>query len=107
MRLLEGWRPFTLSTGGSLTSFDRATGKWRQTWIDSTGGRAEFTGGLVDGSMVLTGPWSGYGGPGKDALVRMTFSRLAGRAVRQLGERSSDGGKSWTLAFDFAYRPTP
>ncbi len=103
----ESWQPFTMNTGGSLSSYDRATGKWRQTWIDSNGARAEFEGGLVGGNMVLTGPWSGYGGPGKDALIRMTFSRLGGRAVRQLGERSSDSGKSWMPAFDFTYRPKP
>jgi hypothetical protein len=105
--ILESWQPFTLNTGGSLSSFDRATGKWRQTWIDSTGGRGEFSGGLVDGVMVLTGPWSGYGGPDKDALIRMTFSQIDGGAVRQLGEKSRDGGTSWTSAFDFTYRPKP
>lgn len=103
----ENWQPFSLNTGGSLNLYDRTTRQWRQTWIDSSGTRVDFTGGLVDGRMVLTGLWQGFGGPGKDATVRMTYSRLDGGAVRQAGERSTDGGKTWSPSFDFTYRPRP
>jgi hypothetical protein len=100
----ENWRPFSMLTGGSLNNFDRRDGRWHQTWIDSSGARVEFVGGVTDGKMMLTGVWRDYGGPGKDALVRMTYSRLSSGDVRQLGEASSDGGKSWRSSFDFTYQ---
>ena len=101
----ENWRPFSMMTGGSLSSFDRRDGHWHQTWIDSSAARVEFAGGETDGKMVLTGLWRDYAGPGKDALVRMTYSRLASGEIRQLGEKSSDGGTSWRPGFDFTYQP--
>ena len=67
--------------------------------------RVSFDGGLVDGSMVLTGNWKGAQKPGQDALVRMTYSRLDGGAVRQKGEISTDQGATWKPFFDFTYRP--
>lgn len=103
----ENWQPFTLNTGGSLNLYDRAARKWRQTWIDSSGARVDFEGGLVEGKMVLTGLWRGFAGPGKHALVRMTYSREAGGTVRQLGEASVDKGRRWSPSFDFTYRPRP
>jgi hypothetical protein len=78
----ENWRPFSMMSGGSLILFDKRDGRWHQTWIDSSGARVEFTGGLTDGRMVLTGLWRDYAGPGKDMVVRMTYSRLASGAVR-------------------------
>jgi hypothetical protein len=105
--LRENWQPYTLNTGGSLNSYDRSTRKWRQAWIDSSGSRVDFEGGLIDGSMVLTGLWRGYAGPGKDATVRMTYTRLGDGAVRQLGEMSRDGGQTWSPSFDFTYRRMP
>ena len=41
-------------TGRSLNSVG-ADGRWHQTWVDSTGGRLELGGALVDGKMVLEG----------------------------------------------------
>jgi hypothetical protein len=55
--------------------------------------------------MVLTGNWRGAQKPGQDALVRMTYSRLDGGAVRQKGEISTDRGTTWKPYFDFTYRP--
>jgi len=101
----ENWRPFSMMTGGSLNVYDKRDGRWHQTWIDSSGARVEFVGGLIDGKMVLTGLWRDYAGPGKDMLVRMTYSKLTSGEVRQLGEKSGDGGTSWQRGFDFTYQP--
>jgi hypothetical protein len=100
----ENWLPFSLQTGGSLNSYDPDAKVWRQAWIDSSNARVDFEGGLRDGKMVMAGQWRDYAGPGKDALIRMTWSQEAGGAVRQLGESSDDGGKSWKPSFDFTYR---
>ena len=102
----ENWMPLNGSDGGSLNSLDTATGLWHQTWVGSSPGRVEFTGGPVeDGRIVLTGWWPGAGGPDVDGLIRMTYSRESGGAVRQHGELSTDHGLSWQTSFDFIYRP--
>lgn len=100
----ENWMPLKGSGGGSLSNLDPATGRWHQTWIGSAPGRVEFEGGPAHGAMILAGYWPGVGGPGKDGLVRITYSREADGSVRQHGEVSYDHGVTWSDSFDFAYR---
>jgi hypothetical protein len=102
----ENWMPLAGGgDGGSLSSFVPDEKGWRQTWVDASGARVDFKGGYEGEAMVLTGFWPGVLGPGKDALVRMTYTRQPGGAVRQLGEASTDDGKTWQPNFDFIYRP--
>lgn len=103
----ENWMPVTGTPGGSLNTFDAADGRWHQVWMDASNARVSFDGELVDGNMVLTGDWRGAEAPGKDGLVRMTYSRLEGGAVRQFGQISKDKGATWKPFFDFTYRPVP
>lgn len=100
----ENWMPLQGTGGGSLNHYDPNDGRWHQTWMDSTNSRVLFEGGLADGKMVLAGFWKNANGPGKDGLVRMTYSKLDGGAVRQFGEISTDHGLSWSPFFDFTYR---
>ena len=99
----ENWMPFKGTGGGSLNNY--VNGRWHQTWVDSSNARVDFTGGLTGGKMVLTGYWKGVGGPGKDALIRMTYSKNADGTVRQHGEQSTDHGLTWSTSFDFTYHP--
>jgi len=99
----ENWMPLKGTSGGSLNNY--YGGHWRQTWVDAANSRVDFVGGLIDGKMVLTGEWKGVLGPGKDAVVRMTYSKNADGTVRQHGEQSTDQGKSWSTNFDFTYHP--
>lgn len=103
----ENWMPLKVeNSGGSLNIYVAAEKVWRQTWIDSSGARVDFKGGLIGKSMVLEGYWQDFVAPGKGALVRMTYSLAPDFSVRQLGEASEDNGKSWHSSFDFTYRPT-
>jgi len=102
----ENWMPLNGFDGGSLSSYVPAAKGWKQTWIGSGGERVNFDGGWDGQAMVLTGPWPGSGPKGEDGLVRMTYTKGADRSVRQLGEFSSDGGKTWGPSFDFTYRPS-
>ncbi|WP_293676531.1 hypothetical protein [uncultured Phenylobacterium sp.] len=93
----ENWMPKNKQDGGSLNIYLPGEKAWKQTWIDSGGTRADFTGGWTGKAMVLTGKWDG-------PLVRMTYTPNPDGSVRQAGEQSTDGGKTWTPSFDFTYR---
>lgn len=100
----ENWKPLSGTGGGSLNIYVQKEDAWRQTWIDSKGARVDFIGGWNGKAMVLEGLWSDVLGPSKDALVRMTYSKAGDGSVRQLGEASQDGGKTWAPSFDLTYR---
>ena len=101
--VVESWMPLRGGGGTSLNHYDAATGQWRQKWVGSAPGAVEFTGGLTDGKMVLTGNWPSPQAP--HALVRMTYTKNEDGSVRQHGESSTDHGLSWQTSFDFQYRP--
>ena len=99
----ETWMPLKGSAGGSLNNYYE--GRWRQTWVDASNSRVDFVGGMVNGKMVLVGDWKGVNGPGKNAIIRMTYSKSADGSVRQHGEQSTDHGLTWSTNFDFTYHP--
>ncbi len=101
--LLEHWEGARGGRGKSFNLFDRTTGQWRQTWVDSQGTQVDFTGGLEGRSMVYRSQGPGPGG--KPQRTRMTFTPLPGGEVRQLWEASADEGRTWTVNFDGRYRP--
>ena len=103
--LRENWNPLKPhGEGGSLSSYVPYEKAWRQTWIDSSGARVDFKGGWNGSAMVLEGLWRDVLGPGKDAIIRMTYTASADGSVRQLGEASQDQGKTWATNFDLTYR---
>jgi hypothetical protein len=97
----EHWAPKSNPGGGSLNSYVAEEKAWRQTWVGSGGERVEFKGGWTGRAMALTGDWP----DGKPRLIRMTYTQEPAGAVRQLGEESRDGGRTWSPSFDFTYRP--
>ncbi len=88
-------------SGESLNFFDQSTGKWRQIWVDSGGNVIWYGGELVDGEMRLEGKSVKF--DGTESRSRMTFTPGSDGSVRQLMEQSTDGGKTWTVAFDGHY----
>ena len=92
-------------TGMSINFVDSTTGRWHQSWMANNGVPVYLEGNLNDaGAMVLTDadlPISAATG----TINRVTWSREAEGAVRQYWETSSDGGTSWTVAFDGLYTP--
>lgn len=100
----ETWMPLSGGSGTSLSTYDPKTGTWHQLWVGQTPGRVFFEGGLVDGSMVLTGYW-GSDPKGNKALIRMTYTRREDGSVRQYGQQSIDHGQTWSDGFDLIYRP--
>ncbi len=91
-------------TGHSLNSVG-SDGRWRQTWVDSSGLRLELVGGLVGGKMVLEGETPGAEPASPPVRNRITWSPESEGRVRQHWETSSDGGRSYATAFDGMYHP--
>lgn len=90
------------SSGESLSAWDAAHRVWRQNWVSSRGSLVALEGNLSHGSMVLSGPEAGSHAPD---LVRGTWKAESG-GVREIGERSTDGGHTWKPWFDLEFRPT-
>jgi len=90
-------------SGTSLNAYDRATGRWRQTWIDSSGTLLQLEGGLVDGVMVLAGEQPGAVG-GRSVRHRISWTPGPDGGVNQRWEASYDGGNTWSLLFDGLYQ---
>jgi hypothetical protein len=101
--ILESWNA-PGQTGQSFNIYDRVAGKWRQTWVDSTGGLHEYWGALKDGNMVYEGEIPAPpGSAGGRVHTRLTFFRQPDGSVRQYSERTTDGGKTWTVNYDLIY----
>ena len=100
--LEESWSGTGDSRGTSLNYYDPTDGRWHQLWVGSGGLILRLTGGLEDGSMVLSGERTSGGETLRD---RITWTPDPDGGVRQLWEVSRDGGRSWSVAFDGRYRP--
>lgn len=98
--ILENWTGSQGGTGKSMNFYNAATGKWRQTWVSSTGGVTEYEGSYKDGAMRYEGETTRAG---TKLMLRLTFFDLGPDRVRQFAEQSSDGGKTWTVTYDFTY----
>jgi hypothetical protein len=87
-------------TGSSLNIYDAATGRWHQTWVDSSGTLLLLDGQLRNGQMVLEGTRPGTNGA--EVRHRISWTPNPDGRVRQHWEtRSGDG--EWTTLFDGLY----
>lgn len=100
--VLEKWTGGMGGTGESFNTIDPATGKWRQTWTDSSAQIFDFTGDAATDRMIYLR--NAKSPAGKPMLVRMTLSKLPTGEVRQLSEQSLDDGKTWSVGYDFTYK---
>ena len=100
----ENWMPNGRAGGGSLSTWDPAARRWRQTWVDAANTYAAFEGGVEGGAMVIAGRWLGYNGPGTSVLAKMTYTPGGDGSVTQRVDVSNDEGRSWSLGSEFLYR---
>jgi hypothetical protein len=100
--LMEHWTSASGNEGTSINYYDRLTKQWYQSWMSDGGGALRMKGGLVDGSMVMeTDPVTRP--DGTTVVHKTTWTPNADGSVRQLWESTTDGGKTWTVAFDGMY----
>ena len=83
--------------GTSYTAYDTNDKAWHQFYVDDAGHASHLHGDIKDKAMVLVTD-------GPAVINRMTVSAQPDGSVRQQGEVSLDGGKTWKPGYDFTYR---
>jgi hypothetical protein len=100
--IVERWTGATGYCGTSLNRYDRRSDTWRQTWVDDQGDIVEFENGTARDGQLTFSAVDADGG-----RRRLTFEDRGPDAFRQLSERSADGGRTWTVEYDFRYARRP
>jgi hypothetical protein len=92
-------------SGRSFNAYDPDQKRWEQFWVDNQGAIHHYIGQPRDGNMYYEADGvRTQGAASPPARVKMTFFNEGRDQVRQLGEQSTDGGKTWTVAYDLTYR---
>ena len=99
--LEERWQSAGQHSGASFNIYNVQRKQWHQTWVDSGGLLLQLDGSFNDGKMVLSGETMGRNGA--RVLNRITWESTGPGRVRQLWESSTDGGTTWSVAFDGTY----
>jgi tetratricopeptide (TPR) repeat protein len=99
--ILENWSATYGEGGKSINFYDPAADKWFQYWIGAGGGPLRYSGVFRDNAMRYEA--EGVGPNGAKVLMRLTFFNIDANTVRQLAENSADGGKTWTIGYDYKY----
>ncbi len=87
--------------GRSLSVRDAADGRWRQTWVDSTGAYLDLAGVAIDGRIAFQRETIVNG---VEVMQRMVWLDVTTDAFRWQWQRSQDGGASWDVAWEIAYQ---
>ncbi len=88
--------------GTSVSLFDAASGKWKQTWVDNQGAYIALTGGIQNGSMMLQR--ESLLPNGSKSLQRMVWRNVTANELDWSWESSSDGGKTWKVQWPIHYK---
>ena len=100
--VLENWTGQNGYAGKSFNLFHHDSSKWEQIWVDNQGQVTRYEGDAKDGNIYYR--TESVGPDGKKTLSRMTFFQKEPDRVRQLGEKSTDGGASWSTEYDLLYK---
>jgi hypothetical protein len=103
--ILEEWTGSQQGYAGkSFNTYNNATKMWQQTWVDNKGGITEYKNSVWEKDKMIVTTDNRQMPNGNWLMQRMTFTKLSEDKVRQHGENSNDGGKTWTTSFDLEYR---
>ncbi len=92
-----GEQPFR---GRSVSTFNKHSGKWHQTWVDNAGGYLDFVGGPVADSMILSRTAHRAGSVYRQ---RMVWYNISEDSLDWNWERSLDDGVSWDTLWEIHY----
>ena len=107
--ILEEWTGATIQrglrfSGKSYNTYNARKKRWQQYWVDNTGGTTEYFNGHYENGKMIVQTDNIKVNDSTWIMQRMTFHNLGPDKVRQHGESSKDGGKTWTTSFDLEYR---
>jgi hypothetical protein len=97
----EGRGTTEVLLGRSLSVLDSADGRWRQTWVDSTGSYLDFIGVGVDGRIAFERETSIEGSP---VVQRMVWLDVTVDSLRWQWQSSRDGRATWRVDWEIRYR---
>ena len=100
--IFENWTDRQGGQGKSFNAYNVDYNMWQQFWTDQYGRVTEYRESerTPEGGLRFL---AHQGAPQHQTLIRMTFTPIDGKTVRQFGETSTDGGKTWTTSFDLMY----
>ena len=100
--VFENWTDRQGGQGKSFNAYNADLGMWQQFWTDQYGRVTEYRESerTSEGGLRFLAHQRQSQVP---SLIRMTFTPIDKNTVRQYGETSSNGGKTWTTSFDLYY----
>ena len=107
--ILEEWTSTVVTkglryAGKSYNTYNAATKKWQQYWVDNAGGVTEYFNGHYEDNKMIVETADIKQADGTTKIMKMTFYNLSPDKLRQHGESSTDNGKTWKTDFDLEYR---
>lgn len=99
--IMERWTGASGGTGTSLNYYNPVNQTWRQLWVSAGAYSIDISGGIEDGSMVLTG--NIYYFAAGSVGFRGSWTPNADGSVRQFFEQYNDETQSWDVWFDGKY----
>ena len=100
--ILENWTGRSGYTGMSFNHYVLSDSIWVQYWVDQNGAPMYFQGNYDPDQQAMVF-YSANPGSISLPLRRLRFFDQGVDQLRQLSEQSSDGGRSWTVEYDFRY----
>ena len=88
--------------GVGLHTYDPATKTYRQIWSDTRPSVVDMRGVTLNDGFRYE--WQSRSPAGRLLDKRYTLTQTDGGGVRQLGEQSTDGGKTWVVEYEYRYR---
>ena len=90
--------------GHSVSMWDRATGTWRQVWVDNQGAWLDFTGGPAGERFAFEREAVVRGQPVRQ---RMVWFDITPDSLHWNWEQSRDDGATWQVQWAITYRRVP
>jgi tetratricopeptide (TPR) repeat protein len=99
----ENWSSLNSTySGKSYNTYNSNLKRWEQFWVDNVGGMVHFYGNLKDGVMDFCTDETPQP-DGTKVKRHLQFFNLGPEKVRQFSQMTTDGGKTWTVEYDFTY----
>ena len=90
---MEDWHAASGQRGRSLNAYDASDRQWHQHWVENSGFfPLRLDGRFANGAMVMQETYPDPFGTATIYTDRFTWTSLGPDDVRQLSERSTDGG---------------